>query len=308
MDGGEAGASGSVGTAGSSAGSSTGGRGGQGGAGGSGGKTGGAGAGGGGTTGKGGSGGSSAATCPATATLTPGDTKEKITVGSDQRSYLLHVPQSYTGKVAVPLVLEYHGYGGDGAQAQSYSGLNAQSDKDGFIIASLDAIGGCWNPGTPGLSCGNDDVAFTKAVVKKLSGQGCIDPKRIYLNGFSQGGGMVYRLSCEAADLFAAAVTAGFDLWEGLDCRPSRPISVLAFRGTADRYDGGNGLIGAVKTQEKWKELDGCTGGTTDWMGCQVYQTCKESTEVGLCTIKDGGHGYGPGETGWAFMKRQSQP
>ena len=237
-------------------------------------------------------------------------------MGGKQRSYILHVPKSYSGQTAVPLVLDFHGLGGTGSQEKGMSGYSKQSDQSGFIVAFPDGVNGTWNNGLdPSRAGTEDDIGFAKAIVGELRSQGCIDAKRVYAVGFSMGGGMTYFLACNAADVFAAAAPSSFDLVEGQGCTPSRSISVLSFRGTADTvvpYAGkssGSAFLGAEKTFQKWKEIDECTGSAaTASNGCSMFSTCKGGTQIGLCTIQGGGHAAGNSGTGWAFLSQFTLP
>ena len=238
---GHGGASGGTGTGGGPAGAS--GHGGSGGATGSGGTAG--------STGAGGTGGGSV-TCPSTA-LTSGDSTKKITVGTLSREYILHVPSGYTGSTAVPLVVDFHPIGGSDTEWRSGSPYPAVIDKEGVVSAfpngepspnlgnAWDVEGCCTSP-INGVAV--DDVAFAKALVADVEKVACIDVKRVYAVGFSMGGGMSNYLGCHAADVFAAAGPASFDLTqqnEG-DCAPARPLTMIEWRGKNDTtvpYAGG---------------------------------------------------------------------
>lgn len=263
--------------------------------------------------------------CKAGAPLVPGETKGTISVGGTSRTYILHVPASYSGTQPVPLVIDFHPIFGSGSGEKGLSGYAALSDTEGFVVAFPDGIDQAWNVGPCcTMSRSVDDIAFAKALVGKIEGDGCIDAKRVYATGFSMGGGMSHYLACHAADVFATVVPASFDLLtenEG-DCTPARPITVLSFRGTADNvvpYAGGasnppNGLptihfLGAVGTFEKWAMLDGCTGTPTAGTdGCKTYSQCNAGVEVTLCTIDGGGHAPGNAQQGWAMMKKHPMP
>jgi polyhydroxybutyrate depolymerase len=123
-----------------------------------------------------------------------------------------------------------------------------------------------WNAGS---CCGNqyDDVRFVRDLVTKLESDYCIDPKRVFATGFSNGAMMSYRLACEASDTFAAvAAVAGAVTID--DCRPERPVPVLAFHGTADPivlFNGGTDEIVHLLTFppvsysiDLWRSLDSC--------------------------------------------------
>ena len=91
-----------------------------------------------------------------------------------------------------------------------------------------------------------------------------------YAVGLIMGGGMAYQLGCNAADIIAGIAPSAFDLLVESEqpCHPTRPVTVMSFRGTADTlvlYDGGtvsppNGLnvtmtlLGAVGTFQRWAE------------------------------------------------------
>jgi polyhydroxybutyrate depolymerase len=265
--------------------------------------------------------------CPETSTLTPGESNETATIGGATRDYILHVPDSYTGDTPMPLVIDWHPLFGSATGQRGGSGYRELADSEGFIVAWPDGIDNAWNVGPCCTTSREvDDVGFARAMVEAISSRGCVDPKRIYSTGFSMGGGMSHYLACQAADVFAAVVPAGFDLLElaEQDCEPARPISVLSFRSTNDiivPYEGGpsnppNGLPitihfeGAEGTRERWKSANECTDtpsampGTT---GCESYKACSAGTEVGLCT-RAAGHTYGEAELGWDFMKRHPMP
>jgi len=302
--GGAAGAAGSVGGGGGSSGVS-----GRGGAAGGG-------AGRGGTSGGGTGGGS---TCTAS-TLAAGNSNRTISISGVNRTYILHVPTTYTGTKAVPFVIDFHALGGSGSQEQSLSGYQAIADREGFPIAFPDGIDNAWNIGP---CCTNsrtvDDLGFAKGIVAAVVAQACIDTKRVYATGFSMGGGMSHYLACNAADVFAAVAPASFDLLvpEEEPCSPSRPISVLTYRGTADTtvpYAGGKGpsgkitFLGAQGSFQRWASIDGCMTPTTTTGDCTTYKTCSAGVEVGLCVKQGGGHAPGDANVGWSFLSRFSLP
>jgi polyhydroxybutyrate depolymerase len=268
--------------------------------------------------------------CPATSTLQPGDTNATISVGGTTRQYIVHVPTSYTGKTAVPLVTDWHPILLDYNYERQYSGYASKADQEGFIVVFPNGINNAWNVGpccTTSRSV--DDVGFARALIAKIEGQACIDTKRVYAVGYSMGGGMAMKLACDAADIIAAVAPAAFDLMDpsnGWNCQPSRPITVISFRSTGDPvvpYTGGathppNGLpititfLGAVGTFQKWAQLDQCSGSPTDnsslGTGCQTYTQCAKGVDVTLCTKQGGGHDTGDPNVGWSMIKGYTLP
>jgi polyhydroxybutyrate depolymerase len=57
-------------------------------------------------------------------TLGPGDHSRTLIVGDLKRTYLVHVPRSYDGTRAYPVVLVYHGGGSNAEQMVRFCGLN----------------------------------------------------------------------------------------------------------------------------------------------------------------------------------------
>jgi polyhydroxybutyrate depolymerase len=265
-------------------------------------------------------------TCPASGGLKPGDSMGMMQVGNYMRNYLVHVPSSYTGTTPVPLVTDWHGILLNANLEENFSGYQQKADQEGFIVVFPNGIDTAWNVGWCCTSAKDvDDVAFARAIVAKVEGQACIDPKRIYSVGYSMGGGMSMKLGCDAADLFAAIAPAAFDLMTDSEwpCHPSRPITIIQFRSTSDPivpYGGGptnppNGLpitvdfLGAEGNFMKWAQLDGCTGSPTMGSnGCRTYSQCQGGVEVTLCTTQGGSHDYGNPDIGWDTLKRHTLP
>jgi polyhydroxybutyrate depolymerase len=257
-------------------------------------------------------------------TLKPGNSSASLMVGNVKRDYLLHVPSSYTGKTAVPLILDFHPLTSNASSHRGSSGYDGVADKEGFIVAYPDGPRS-WNVGPCCTQSRTvDDLGFAKAVVAKLKSEACIDAKRVYAAGYSNGGGMALHVGCNAADVFAAIAPAAFDLLVENEqpCHPTRPISVLAFRSTNDiivPYSGGESrpptaypldpihFLGAENTFKRWAELDQCTGTPATNGGCKSHTQCAAGVEVTLCTTSNG-HATGDATKGWAFLKRFTLP
>ncbi len=248
--------------------------------------------------------------CPAEP-LAAGD--HNLTVSG--RDYILHVPAGLAD--TSPLVLNFHGRNSNAGQQVFLSQMNVTADEKKFIVAypqgliddDVDGTGAkiqSWNAGTCcAIPADRDDVGFARALVKDIQKQLCVDPKRIYVTGMSNGGFMTNKLACDAADLFAAAASvAGELVVAAADCKPSRPIPIMMFHGTGDMrvpYEGVDNLKGSRESFEIWREKNSCTGepentymnGTAS---CETYKKCKSSVEVTLCTIEGMGHCW-PGQT-----------
>ncbi len=274
--------------------------------------------------------------CPTTATAKAGETTETITVGGATRTFVLHVPPGYTGKTAVPVVFDFHPLGSNMSQWKLATGWSTLADQKGFIVVVPQGHGDSWNVGRccdPAIADGYDDVAFVRAVLDKLSKDACINPKRVYATGCSNGGGMSYRLACDAADVIAAVAPVDFDCLTGAtnspscgNCNPARPISVAQFRATLDPlapYAGGPTIVvqgiefpGAQANFKDWATRNACSGPPAklaNHSSCDTYSNCGAGTEITLCTVQGGLHctdylTYGTAKIAWEMFERQAIP
>lgn len=251
--------------------------------------------------------------------LGPGDHARTIEFGGRTRSYLVHVPPKYDPKKPTPVVLAFHGGGSNAEQMVRFCGLNETADKEGFIVVYPSGTGRfekmlTWNGGN---CCGYaqwnkvDDVAFTRALLDDLAKFANLDPKRVYATGMSNGAIMCYRLASELSDRIAAIAPVAGPM--GTEkCKPKRPVPVIHFHGTDDRYapfKGGHGAKSITTTQfysvehsiQAWVKANGCPETPTvahlpdkadDGMTVQrkTYGPGKEGAEVVLVEIKGGGH------------------
>lgn len=241
------------------------------------------------------------------------------------RTYNLYVPESYPIDRPVPLVLRFHGLGGNGGQEINSTGYRGIADQEGFILVAPSGAagsrGGAWNVGPCCTSDSSvDDVAFAKAIVEDVAEVANVDRSRVYATGFSMGGGMTHYLACHASDTFAAFAPEAFDLLEENvnQCNPPHAVPLLSQRASNDSlviYDGGEDcltgvcihFLGAVDTDNVWKQKNGCTNQTTQQGDCEISTQCTDGVEVGLCT-NNIGHSPADANIGWNFMKQFALP
>jgi polyhydroxybutyrate depolymerase len=220
--------------------------------------------------------------------------------------YIVHLPPGYDGKTRTPLVLNWHGFTSNASQQELFSGMDSIADSQGFILVYPNSPDMSWNAGTCCASTTRDDVGFAIALVNQLKSEACIDAKRIYTTGMSNGAFMSYRLGCEHAETFAAIAPVAGKVGIA-NCNPSRPVPLMAFHGTADplvAYDAGTlsaENLSVPDTVKAWAMRDGCTKGpdVTYQMGtvtCDTYSACDAGVTATLCTAVGEGHCW-PGTT-----------
>ena len=240
-----------------------------------------------------------------------GDKTVMLMVDGKQRTFDLHVPAGYDATKGTPLVFLFHGYTMTAAQIAMATHFAATADARGLIVAFPTGIGESFNAGDccgQAVSDPDDDVAFTRAMITSIGGEYCVDPKRTYSAGFSNGGFFSYYLACELSDMIAAvaAVSGGLRI-DASACKPKRPVPLLHVHGTNDAlvpFDGG-GLGNAKPVSasiDAFKTLNGCAAGagtvvyTKDDVSCTSWGGCTAGADVELCTVTGGGHQWPGGD------------
>lgn len=170
-----------------------------------------------------------------------------ITVDSVQREFILYVPASYTGKSSAPLVLSYHGLGGNAQAQMSDHDFRPLAEAEGFIVAhpqGAPIIG----PGLRGWNFVNDtlpnDLHFTNAIIDTIAADYNVNLDRVYACGMSFGGFFSIFLAGQMSDRIAAVASVAGTVLNAVPysmIAPNRPISLLEIHGTNDNnvaYDG----------------------------------------------------------------------
>ncbi len=128
-----------------------------------------------------------------------------------KREYLLYVPSSYDRATPTALVISLHGAGLWGAAQKETSQWNRVADEYGFIVVYPSGEGGggprVWHEGSEAGP--SRDVRFISELIDTLEARYNIDPRMIYANGLSNGGGMSFALSCTLSDRIAAVGVVG---------------------------------------------------------------------------------------------------
>jgi polyhydroxybutyrate depolymerase len=249
------------------------------------------------------------------------NTAEKtLQVDGRQRTYLLHVPPGLPADRPAPLVLVFHGGGGQAAGTETtMTHFSELADKEGFLVAYPQGVGNNWNDGrdNPSSTAATenvDDLAFVLALLDAIGKDHPVDGKRVYATGISNGGIFSHYLAANHPEKIAAIAPVAGGLADPFhkQFHPKEPVSVLILEGTDDPlvpYDGGRlraGDRGKVRptdeTVKLWVEADGCAAGPMEEDlpdrdandGCTVkrvtYAGGKGGAEVVLYRIKGGGH------------------
>jgi polyhydroxybutyrate depolymerase len=230
-----------------------------------------------------------------------------------QREYLLYVPRSYDRSKPTALVISLHGAGLWGAAQKETSQWNRVADAHGFIVVYPSGAGGggprVWHEDRGARP--SRDVTFISQLIDTLEARYNIDPRMIYANGLSNGGGMSFVLSCTLSDRIAAVGMVGAALLVPFSwCTDQRPVPMIAFHGTADAaapYKGGFSWVAPQRFQSvraftaSWARRNRCGTNPVDSVVATdvtrlEYTKCADKAAVVLYTIKGGGHTWPGGQ------------
>ena len=260
--------------------------------------------------------------------LAAGEQKTTITSGGVERWYFRHVPAAHDGTTPLPVVIDLHGYSEGAVVHTRMSDLGTFGDQHGFVTITPQGLGSVarWQ-----TAVGSDDVKFLRDLLDQVEQTACVDTARVFVTGLSNGAMMTSVVACALADRVAAvAPVAGITAVAG--CKPSRPMPIVAFHGTADpfvAYDGGLGpaaaklpapdgsgrTLGDLGARDRpkgpsvpevlqtWARRNKCTGQASEKQVAsdvtELTYTCPPGAEVELYRVQGGGHSW-PGS---AFSK-----
>jgi polyhydroxybutyrate depolymerase len=150
----------------------------------------------------------------------PGKHNFELTLDGLTRTFLVHVPSGYDGSRALPLVLAFHGAGGDAEKTAGITGWDRKADLEKFIVAFPNGLPPNperppsflrnpqrWNAGSRRGAASRpaqDDVAFSSTIIDTIGDNYNLDSKRIYATGFSNGAAMCWRLGVDLSNRIAA--------------------------------------------------------------------------------------------------------
>lgn len=242
-------------------------------------------------------------------------TSGSIVSSGVKREYLLYIPRSYDGTKPTPLVISLHGAMTWPAFQVHLSRWNDAADAGGFLVVYPAGTGmgpRAWFMEGAGTPPRMPDVLFISELIDTLAATYNIDPARVYANGFSNGGGMAFALSCTLSGRIAAIgmVAAAQSLpWSW--CPDTTPVPMIAFHGTADPlvpYAGAPAgwlnprpFPNVMTWTEQWARRNRCAAtprdsAMTPEITRREYAGCADEATVVLYTIRDGGHTWPGGK------------
>ena len=200
--------------------------------------------------------------------------RRDLQVGSEMRSYLLDVPAGASDEPR-PVVLAFHGFRAAPGRLRRWTGLARGAQRMGAIIAFPEGHDGVELLGMTGRGWDTElgqtrDLTFVTTLLDALEREWCVDPRRVYATGMSNGGFFTNLLGCVLHDRLAAiAPVAGAQALP--KCPDAQPLPVLLIQGAADK------IVAPAMTQaarDWWAKTNGCTGSRSEER-CSFATDCK---------------------------------
>ena len=240
-----------------------------------------------------------------------------------RRSYLVHVPPAHKSQQPLPLVVVIHGAFETATDMEKRSGFSALADREGFVALYPNGFGlfGLLQHWNAGHCCGKaadddiDDVGFVVKAIEDIKKRLPIDPDRIYMVGFSNGGMLAYRFAAERGHMLSALATvaatiggkpsADEPLWWIPD--PAGPLPVIIFHGLDDdtipitggispKRGGDQSFLSVEDSTEFWVRNNGCDSEPVlskshqNQVHMQAWQGCRQDAGVVLYLMENWGH------------------
>jgi polyhydroxybutyrate depolymerase len=259
---------------------------------------------------------------PATNGFRPVPEVNTVTVDGIQRTYRSFVKASPAGKL--PLLIVLHGRGQSDSSVLAMTGFLGLAQQRQAVLLLPDGEQRSWNAGHG--CCGfagahqAPDVPFLAAIVADALRRWPIDPGRVYLVGYSNGGKLAYSAECAHPTLFTAVATYGAVPLS--PCPPGTPpVSVMLAAGTADQVlpfqgkPGGHPPLPSVAQAVSWlRAQDRCPAdsrGSRDGLAVvQQWAGCAGGTDVESVAYPGRGHAWPGGGSPtasalmWTFLTR----
>lgn len=237
----------------------------------------------------------------------PGTTQASIMVDGVERTYVIYVGPNVTANPSVLFV--WHGWGGQAprmlprVQPDTY-----WSDAVVVVPQGLQrAFGLSSKPGWQNKAgeLGDRDFALFDTLLASLQDSHCIDPKRVYTTGFSNGSFFSNTLACNRSNAIAAAAPrSGGGPRSSESC--GGPVPILVHHGRTDFIVP---FKLARQTLDRWAKLAGCeVPQKLPTIGCVDIEGCTQP--IRFCGTASGHNFRKPSIARdiAAFVRQQSKP
>ncbi|WP_051467239.1 alpha/beta hydrolase family esterase [Actinomadura oligospora] len=218
----------------------------------------------------------------------------------------------------MPLILDLHGLGSSGFEQAVYGRLGDAGPARGFVVVEPDGAPGRAGWRLPGMPDGHADIGYVSALLDHLEKGLCLDRRREFAAGFSNGAGLATALVCGLGGRLAGvAAVSGLNLTR--PCARPTPTTIVAFHGTSDPvvpYGGGEPFGGRRSLVPSWMvpadgsfDLPSVSASAAAWgraFSCgktvsaepasgvrrRTWTACRRDARVDLYTVSGAGHAW----------------
>lgn len=238
----------------------------------------------------------------------PNDSGMKtMTSDSRERSYYLKLPQGYNDSTTYPLIIAFHGTGGDSSRytENEYYNLHGVVGEQAILVYpnALSAEGNepQWNY-TSDLEFFDDLVATLKQTIH-------FDQRQLFVVGHSSGAGFAQQIACQRGNIVRAVAAVAGAFMDDNNCRGE--VAMILIQGLTDTMVPPSTVIPG---RNYWVSYNGCDDNSTVevWPSpCLEYTACDTDFPVRYCEHEEedpkrhGGHAWPSfaGQAIWSFFK-----
>ena len=216
-------------------------------------------------------------------------TQQTMDVQGTARTYLLDVPTSADNQTALPLIFALHG--ANMTNSSVVGSFNFDTRSGGKVITVYPqgddtSSGQRWTSNATNWT-------YIQNLMTDLESRYCIDTGKVFLTGFSMGGGFTMDTACQHPDWFRAFATVegygpgGVSAATSPTCtNATTKAAMLIIQGSTDT------TVTPAMGQASlafWTAKNGCSSTTTTPTGtgftsCTAYETCTSNLPVYYCT------------------------
>lgn len=213
------------------------------------------------------------------------------------RAYEVRLPAAADPQHPARVVFILHPFGSTALDYLNATHFPEIFNPAGWAVVAPDGVNRSFNAGD---CCGQasrekvDDVGFLLAIIDDLKERACIQPERVYLAGFSNGGFLSQAFACAHPERVGAIQSVG-GMVGVHPCEPKEPVSALIVNGIGDDVipvDGGGPYHthSLGETLDTWRDAGGCEdlpgdGGVSRSVVGVVCRTqsCREGRTLESC-------------------------
>jgi polyhydroxybutyrate depolymerase len=224
----------------------------------------------------------------------------------DGRRYLLDAPGGAADRPR-PVILAFHGFRSGPEALRAASGLPQLAREETVIVVYPEGSADVELLGVRGRGwdlrpAQTRDRDFVAALLDRLEAERCVDRRRVYATGMSNGGFLASLLGCQLAERLAAVAPVAGALALG-GCTPARPMPVLLLFGRGDTVVRPEVVRSAAAW---WAARNRCGPASVGEDGCTRWSAC--AADVVACEGPQG-HRWpaGAAATIWRFLRAHAR-